>query len=531
MPTTITAEADQAMSEAIAHAQPAFTGRFAWVDPYDLVIDPYNHRRHHEKGQDDGTEPDADLIASVEEVGVQSLLLLRPQTGDNEGRLGIIFGQRRNKAAIIAADKAKAEGRPYTLVPALIRDDLRGVDDEALALSVIENKHRTDPHHRDYIEAARQLSLMELPTATKDRHARALGLSREELTAAERAAQLDDTALREAVAADFDLIELADYQEVQHLNNARWTLERAKSRDLRENNDKRGHWAHAMNDLRQKKEDQAKRLALKADITAAGITLIEHSWRDTPARPLTDLLTELGKPMTPDTHTRCPGHAAALHPSEPEIIWLCADWKKNRHELNAASSTVSPSGMSEAEKEARRRTIRYNKAWRAARTVRQEFIADMCETTGDASPATWALILNTITGTSTMYARYVSRHSTDLVSAFLKIDDPNEDAPDRWNRVQNPFAPLIARTGKTRRWRLLLAQVAATYESEAMHDGMWQHPDSSTVAWLTFLKVQGYALSDIEDEVLALGHERTGKPLEGSRDEEAQKEQDEQAAA
>ncbi|MEU3050323.1 hypothetical protein ABZ705_28095 [Streptomyces sp. NPDC006984] len=60
---------------------------------------------------------------------------------------------------------------------------------------------------------------------------------------------------------------------------------------------------------------------------------------------------------------------------------------------------------------------------------------------------------------------------------------------------------------------------------------MWQHPDSSTVAWLTFLKEQGYALSDIEDEVLTLGRERTGKPLEGSRDEEAQKEQDEQAAA
>ncbi len=281
---------------------------------------------------------------------MQSLLLLRPQTGDNKGRLGIIFGQRRNKAAIIAADKAKAEGRPYKLVPALIRDDLRGVDDEALALSVIENKHRTDPHHRDYIEAARQLSLMDLPPATKDRHARALGLTREELTAAEQAAQLDDTALRAAVAADFDLIELADFQEVQHISGARWTLERAKSRDLRENNGKRGHWAHAMNDLRQQKEEQAKRVALKADITAAGIHLIEHSWRDTPARPLTDLLTDLGKPTTPDGHARCPGHAAALHPREPEIIWLCADWKKYRHELTPASAASSASGMSEAEK-------------------------------------------------------------------------------------------------------------------------------------------------------------------------------------
>ncbi len=57
MPTTIAPEIDRAMAEATetADAQPAFTGRFAWVDPYDLVIDPYNHRRHREEGQDDGT--------------------------------------------------------------------------------------------------------------------------------------------------------------------------------------------------------------------------------------------------------------------------------------------------------------------------------------------------------------------------------------------------------------------------------------------------------------------------------------------
>ncbi|MEV0373549.1 ParB N-terminal domain-containing protein [Streptomyces sp. NPDC050636] len=499
-------------------ALPAFTGHFAWVDPHDLVIDPYNHRRHREHNEEDTTEPDPDLITSVQEVGVQSLLLLRPQTGDNEGRLGIIFGQRRNKAALIAAQKAKDEGRPYMLVPALIRDDLQGVDDEALALSVIENKHRKDTHARDYIEAAQQLSLMDVPSAVKDRHARTIGLTREEMDAAQQASNLSNASLQAGLDADFDLVELADFQEVESIDYARNKLQRAKERDLAEGTGNRGHWAHAMNELREKNADQAKRARLIAELTNAGITMIDwrRTWHETRSRPLEDLLTQLGKPMTPDAHACCPGHAASVHHWEAEVTWLCADWKKNHHELTPeAAKSAASSTTTEAEKEARRKTIRYNKAWRSVRLVRQEFITKMCDALGEASNEVWELILNTITGTSHTYSQYVSRHRTDLVAAFLKVKDPNHDSPSVWQRVTAPFTKLIARTGKTRRWRLLLAQVAAMYEYEAMDDHAWR--DSihvNTVDWLTFLENQGYVLSDIENEVLTTGREQLAKARE-----------------
>ncbi|MFF0742154.1 ParB/RepB/Spo0J family partition protein [Streptomyces sp. NPDC004111] len=513
---TITASTDNdTTTDSGSASVPGFTGRFAWVDPYDLVVDPYNHRRYREEGKEDGTQPDPDLIASVEEVGVQSLLLLRPQTGDQEGRLGIVFGQRRNKAAVLAADKAKAEGRPYRLVPALIRDDLTGVDDEALALSVLENKHRQDAHARDYIDAARQLSLMDLPPAVRDKHARTIGISTAQMDAADKAAQLTDTQLKQGINSDFDLLELADFQEVEHIAEAHRKLTNAKRCDLAEGSSG-GNWAHTMAELRERKAEQARRVQLLAELTASGITLLQWkwSWHETAARPLEDLLSQLGTPLTADLHARCPGHAAALHPRETEVTWLCADWKKHQHE--APGATPEDTKSKELAKEARRKVIRYNKAWRSAREVRQEFITSLCDQPGDAPDDIWVLILETITGTSHEYSRYLTRRRTDLTARFLKVPDPNHDL-NQWNRVSQPFRPLISRTGKTRRWRLLFAQVAAMFEHEHLHDRAWESPDAQTAQWLELLRAHGYALSEVEAEVVATRRKRDN----GTSDEAA----------
>lgn len=484
-----------------------FIGRFAWVDPHDLVVDPYNHRKHRE-GQDT-THPDTELQASVDELGVLTPLVLRPQTGDNEGQLGIIFGQRRNNAALAAAKKAKAKKKPYRLVPAIIRDDLAGVDDEALTISLIENKHRRQATARDDIEAAKQLALMNVSKTRKARHARILGWKPAELTASTKAAQLTDQGLTDGLGAGFDLIELAEFQEVEDVDNALWTLKRAKARDGRENNDKRGHWKHALAELRAEKELQAKQQELLDELTAAEVKVIDwrRSWTDTNARPLTDLLTDGGKPMTADAHQGCPDHAACIDPYEAEVIWVCAAWHKRGHSLtpDAAPGTSNAAAEREAAREERRRVIANNKAWRQARTVRQEFITDLCQQP-EASLHVWPLILSMITGTSYAYANYISRHRTDLVAQFLGVPDPNEGTSGAWQRVNAPFADVIARTSPTRSWRILLAHVAAANEIEHMDDAAWRnHVKPQTVDWLAFLQEEGYALSAIEAETVATG--------------------------
>ncbi|MCY0931167.1 ParB N-terminal domain-containing protein [Streptomyces sp. H27-H1] len=484
----------------------AYEGHFGWYDPRELVIDPFNHRKA--RGEDDnGTEPDQALIDSIVEFGVNAPLLLRPQTGAQDGALGVVFGQRRMKAAIIAAERAIEAGQPIRLVPAIVREDLRDVDDEALALSVIENVHRRQATTLDVLDAAEQLSLMPVGKLRKKRAARALGIKPEEVAAAPQAAKLSTKALREANAAAFDLVEMADYQSLETLGGALTVLKRAKKADVEAGDSSRGHWAHALAGLRQKQKDEEERARLIADFKSKGIPVVAwnaHREHGT-SRSLSDLVTDIGNTMTAELHQKCPGHAVALLPGDTEVEWLCADWKRYDHELTDSEAAAAKAPKSTPEMlEAVRKVRRYNKAWRTARDVRREYIAQLCAAGGEANDATWVLILSTITGTSDHFSRAASRPKTDLISSFLGMADPNKGL-DHWRRVRNPFAPVIATTAKTRRWRLLLAQVAAMFESEVMHDGAWRNVEPHTVTWLSYLKEQGYKLSEVEAEILAEG--------------------------
>ncbi|MFF4606137.1 ParB/RepB/Spo0J family partition protein [Streptomyces sp. NPDC001339] len=486
-----------------------FTGRFSWVDPHDLVIDPYNHRKHRDgAGGEDTTQPDADLQASVDEFGVLTPLVLRPQTGEHEGKLGIIFGQRRNNAALAAAKKAKKSNKPYRLVPAIIRDDLAGVDDAALTVSFIENKHRRQATVRDDIDAAKQLALMNIPKTRKTRHARAMGFKPADLAAATKASKLSDQALADAVEADFNLVELAEFQEVEGVDDALWTLQRAKTRDIRQGNTKRGNWKHALAELRAKRALADRCAKLVEELTAAEIPVIKWrlSWSDTSTRPLTDLLTDDGEPQTSQTHQDCPGHAGCIDASEGEVIWLCTAWHRHGHALTpeAAKKAAQASPDREAAKAERRLVIENNKAWRQARDVRYDFIKDLCQQP-EPSTRMWPLILSMITGTSYAYESFVGRKRTDLTARFLGVEDPNE-GHRQWDRVADPFGAVIARTSPAHSWRILLAHAAAAHESEHMDDAAWRRNiDPQTVAWLTFLETEGYALSTIETKTVAKG--------------------------
>ncbi|MFD8985399.1 ParB N-terminal domain-containing protein [Streptomyces sp. NPDC059564] len=484
----------------------AFEGRFIWADPRELVVDAFNHRKT--RGDDDnGTEPDASLIESVIEFGVNTPLLLRPQTGAQDGLLGVVFGQRRMKAAAIAAERAIAAGQPIRLVPAIVRDDLRDVDDEALSLSVVENVHRRQATSLDVLDAAEQLALMPVGKMRKERAARALGIKPEEVAAAPQAAKLSTRALREANAAAFDLVDMADYHSVENLGGALTTLKHAKKKDTEAGDSSRGHWAHALAELRQKQKDEEERARILEELKTSGVTVVawnahrEHG----NSRSLTDLVSDIGNAMTAELHQECPGHAAALIPGDTAVEWLCTDWKRYDHELTDSESAAAKVPKSTPEMlEAVRKVRRYNKAWRTAREVRRDYISQLCAAGGEANDATWVLILSTITGTSDHYGRAATRPKTDLISSFLGMKDPNGDL-DHWHRVPNPYGPVIATTAKTRRWRLLLAQVAAMFESEVMHDGAWRNVEPHTVTWLSYLKEQGYKLSEVEAEILAEG--------------------------
>jgi ParB family chromosome partitioning protein len=481
-------------------------GRLEYVDPRSLIVDPFNHRKAR-----DGRVPRADarLIASVQIRGVETPLTVRLQ--EDGVTLGVVKGQRRLLAALLVAEKAEKAGRPIPEVPVLIRDDLVGANDEAVASSMIENTHREAASARDDLEALSLLSEMEITAAQRNRHAKALGYRPAELAAAATVRTMRDEKLAMALR-DFDLIEAAEYAEVAELSHAHWNLSEAKRLDQKETGKgKKGrwHWAHALERLRADLSERQRRADLEAELRGNAVTLLvqRSTWTDTLARPLPDLRTGLGRKISSSQHAKtCPHHAAYIDRSTIKAVWMCADWKAAGHKLSEQAAAEEPQTPDRAEEAAKRqRTIANNKAWKAARVVRQQFVTELvaAKTISDAA---WVLVLDTITGTSHGYSRAVKRQRTDATAALLGVADPNEGNPG-WRRVDHPFMPVIGRTAKGRRGNILLAHVAAVFEYDAMGDNAWRGSIATgTRAWLEFLVGEGYVPSDLEAEVMARGN-------------------------
>ncbi|MEW2615923.1 ParB N-terminal domain-containing protein [Streptomyces sp. NPDC047880] len=523
-----------------AIAEEADAGRLEWIDPLTdfrpdepeesrVIVDPFNHRKKREDGEEDTTEPDPGLIASVDAVGVQQAPVLRPQVGANEGKLGIVMGQRRMKAARAAAEKAVAEGRKYRKVRVIIREDLKGVDDEALAGSMVENVHRAAASVQDDLDAAQQLALMvdakRVPKARKAQLAAAIGRTTEELDAAPRVAKIAPEVIEELweQGAEFDWVEQADYAEVEDVPNALWKLEQAKRKDADEGNTKRGAWRQAMQALRAEKEKAERIAATTAELAKKMIPVIgwPHSWQYSAARPLEELESAIGRPLTEAGHNEtCEGHAATFDPADGEVVWVCRDFKKHGHRIIGADQTEGDGSeeadeKAEAEREAARAEARRvkanNAAWRSVREVRQAFIVDMCQDKGEAPADVKDLVLTTILAGRYTYTHYVTGDYGRLLSTFLKDENLKHTPAD-------VVAKLVKRTGAKRYWWLLFAHVAGMYEFEHMTDEAWRGKkdefgrrkpiEGETVEWLNFLKKHGYSLSEVEEETLATAQQQ-----------------------
>jgi ParB family chromosome partitioning protein len=520
-----------------ATVEEADAGRLVWIDPLEdfnpsadpdekdtnpVIIDPFNHRKKRE-GQEDTTLPDPGLIASVGAVGVQQPPILRPQVGEHEGQLGVVMGQRRMKAARAAAEIAVAEGREYRKVRVIIRDDLKGVDDEALVGSMAENVHRAAATVQDDLDTAQQLALMvgakRVPKARKGQMAAAIGRTVEEVEAAPRVAQIAAHVIEELwdSEADFDWVEQADYAEVEDVPTALWKLEQAKRKDKEEGNTKRGAWRQVMQSLKAEKEKAGRIAATTAELTKLMIPVVKwpHQWEHTTGRPLEELVSAIGRPLTEAGHNEtCKGHAAAFDPTDGEVVWVCVDFKKHGHRLAGAPEPGEAEGgeaveKADAEREAAREEARRvkanNAAWRSVREVRQAFITDMCQDKNEAPADVKDLVLTEILAGRYTYTHYVTADSGSLLATFLK----NENLK---NTPSDVVAQLVKRTGAKRYWWLLFAHVAGMFEFEHMTDEAWRGKkgeysgrkpiERQTVEWLNFLKTHGYSLAEVEEETL-----------------------------
>ncbi|MEU2462116.1 ParB N-terminal domain-containing protein [Streptomyces sp. NPDC012473] len=462
-------------------------GRLTEFDPRTLVLDPRNARTENVK-------PDPALLASVERIGVQEPISVRPL---EDGTFGVFKGQRRWLAATAAAKKAEAKGAPVRPIPAFVREDLTDSDTEVLLLSMVENTQRAAMTHRDQLNGVAQLELIGVSEADRRRAAGILGLKRESLRAAKQAAALTPEGLQDGARHAFDLTELADLQDVEEVSGAARRLAIARKQDAEaKGKNTRGHWQHAMASLRQERDEQRKRDAAVKALTDAGVQVLpRYSRSDDTARPLDQITTKLGKEFTATTHAACAGHAARLD-ENAQPVYFCTDPEKNGHAMKDAPDSAEEAEAKAAARAERKKVIEQNKAARAARDVRHEFIAQLCKGK-TLSDAAWTLILTTVMNGSDTYRKFINRtqaKATAAVAQFTGGPTPEEHADD-------PFTPLIQRTGKARRPQLLMAQVAAAFEDE-MYDRAWSTKTAPQVMWLTFLEAEGYTLSAHEAAIL-----------------------------
>ncbi|WP_019712078.1 ParB/RepB/Spo0J family partition protein [Streptomyces xinghaiensis] len=457
-------------------------------EPQIVQLDPALLDRDESNARETDTEPDPELLASVRELGVQDAVHVRPKPG---GRYGVFKGWRRSQAQRAANASAEKDGRPQRTIPAIIREDLVGRNGLTRLLSQIENSHRQGMTARDTARNYEVL-LLELDPGEQAKATRALNLPRGALTRARQASQLDDHALRRATAQGMDLEQMADLHEVEDVPRAQDRLEKAKAQDEAEGKGGRGHWNQTMALLRQELADHQARQKAEQALADAKIPLLPpkptYDWgpKDT-SRPLSELTTRLGHPLTEANHSGCPGHSARLD-DEHRAVWHCTDPEQHGHKVRPeARAPKNP--KSEREKAEAARVREGNKMWRAAREVRKDFITAMAR--GKAVPdATRRMALHVVMTGPYFYRAWSWKDEKGDVARFLGTK--KEALPE-----------AVERTGKPREGNALFALVAAAYEWDLREPKAWVRLNPSQARWLLWLEEQGYTLSEVEQQAVA----------------------------
>ncbi|WP_052443221.1 ParB/RepB/Spo0J family partition protein [Streptacidiphilus neutrinimicus] len=473
------------VGDAAAEAtRPAAIGTLIEVHPDRLVIDPANVRK-------DNAQPSAELLQSVAEIGVREPIGVRGPGPD--GEFWAFKGQRRALAAQAAAETAREAGQPVRMVPAIL--DVIDDEAEAVLLSLVENKHREAMTARDDVNAVAQLSLLtDDDVARRTRAANALGLTPDQVAAAQRARKLTPKSLTTATSSGYDLSQMADLVEVEKVPNATSVLDQAKKDDERTGG--RGHWEHAMSRLRGDLEVIERAAAVRAELDAAKVRVVTpqpyySGYGEKPKeRELSELRTQLGGPVTPAKHAGCPGHAARIDRETGEAVFLCLDPVAHGHKV--PKKAAKP--RSEQEKARHASVVAHNRAWRDARPVRHKFIAELVARP-KVSEAVQLFCLSHLLHQNEGSSRYADKGELAYAAGFLGVPEPKTG---RWNK---PFQGAITKAMKGRRSaNLLLAHVAAVVEFD-MGDRAWEGKSAQVKEWLRLLAAEGYTLAEVEAEI------------------------------
>lgn len=476
-------------------AAPATDIEVLEVAPDELVIGA-NTRRN--------VVLDKDFVSSIGRRGVREPIRVYR---DSNGALVVHDGQRRTIAALRTKRefvRVIVEPRPDT--DETERERSRIVD------QVVVNRHRLDITGADQVGATQQLLELGLDARAIAREC-SIPLKEVETTVRVAKSELARKALDEGA---LDLTQAAVVAEFGDDDEAVASLtEYATQRPEQ--------FDHLAQRLRDRREEKRLRQEATDKLTAEGVTIVDRpdNLSFGKARRLTDLrtapTTKPGVRISPKRHESCPGHAVYLdyrgwQPIDERVIavHICTDFAGHGHaELNAgegkttfsSSTTGRVAGpMSEQEKAARRAVIKNGKNWDSAVKVRTKFLKTFgARKTAPKDAGSWIAQMWAEGGTD---LRKAMEADHEVAAKLLNIKP--KAGRTRYNRtVTHPIADAATKATPGRATMINVMMLLAAIEAGTDRRRTWDTPTAAQVSYFTQLRSWGYALSPVEELVVA----------------------------
>ena len=444
----------------------------AVVDPRALLVD-VNIRE---------TRVDPEFVGSIRDLGVLVPIVVVPT---DDGPLRVRYGHRRVRAAVEAG---------LAQVPVYVTDDQGADDADRIVRQWAENEHRAGLTNAERTAAIEQLSLLGIPAGEISKRTHT---ARADVDHALRVA--GSKVARNAVTVNRDLTleqaaGLAEFEDDQE------TVDKLLGQ--LDGDDGAGGFAHELQYQQDLRADRAADDAKRAELIAAGVTVLdtypEHN-PATKARRLDTLADQDGNPFVtwvydPDTshnrrdvtkHEPCDGHSAWVS-NGGDVSWFCLDWKgyghRDRHAPRASSS-----GSVSTTSDDRKEVLERNKQWRSATKQRREFLADFLR--ARTAPKGTAVYLATELAARDLAAGLTNAKAVTLTYELLELE--------RGPLTRNDLQIDAENSSDARAQVVALAIVIACAESRA-DEHSWRNVWPQTRRYLEFLAANGYTLSDVE---------------------------------
>lgn len=418
------------------------------VDPRGIVLDT-NVRSD--------ARLDKQFVASIREHGV-----MQPVVGyrDDDGTVHVLQGQRRTLGAI----EADRETIPVYLAAS---------PDEAgrIITQIIENDQRAGFTEAERAEGYEQLSLLGLSATQIARKVHAPKKHVEQSLTA-RGSDVG----RESLTAGYTIEQAATLADLGTDQETVDRLARAAERDT---------FDHEAQRIRDERESERKVAEQRDALIAQGVTVLDEvPWEyyydgRGAAAPLSAL------DVDEDGHKDCPGAAAVVSATwrgEITTTYLCTAWKDNGHTNHLATTTSGP--MSEDEKAERKTIVENNKAWRAATTVRRDWLTAFAQRT--SAPKDAAALL----------AQCLTRAGASVQDG---MNDRQGVTTDLLGQDWRSTTPTAIPRALVRAASIALAGFEVQYAD--VHT--WRTPTGGARFYLRTITAWGYAPSDIENTLLA----------------------------